>query len=201
MQGSYFENVEADDGQYDNESEIFWASGAAMVIRTSLFKNLGGFDGAYFAHMEEIDLCWRIKRAGYKIKMIPTSVVYHLGGGTLAYENAFKTKLNFRNSLATLFKNESFLRLILIIPARLILDGIAGIKFLLSGKWKSCMAIIQAHFSFYARIIDLSSKRTKGNKAIKKHAIGQSNMVGRTSKSIIFQYYILGKKMYSDIFK
>ncbi len=143
--------IEEDEGQYDDATEIFWASGAAMVIRAELFHKIGGFDDDYFAHFEEIDLCWRLKRAGYGIAVVPQSVVYHIGGGTLNYVSPNKTYLNFRNSLYTLFKNESKRNLFWIVFFRLILDGAAALLFLSQGKFDFIWMIIKAHIGFYAR--------------------------------------------------
>ena len=199
--GRLFDTLENDDQQYNDVEDVFWASGAAFVIRSEVFLNLEGFDGDFFAHQEEIDLCWRIHNAGYKIAVLPESVIYHVGGGTLNYGNPKKVYLNFRNSLYTLFKNESFLNVIWKLPMRLILDGIAGLKFLFSGEGKSTYAIIKAHFSFYGHIFKLIKKRLHISKLLSKHAIGHPNKIGMTSKWIIVQYYLLGKKKYSEIFK
>ena len=135
--GRIFDKTEKDFGQYDSTSEIFWASGAAIFVRTQLFKNLGGFDPDYFAHAEEIDLCWRIKRAGFKVMVRPRSKVFHVGGGTLGYQNPQKTYLNFRNTLFTILKNEPKSKLLWLIPLRLVLDGIASGLFLVQGKFQT----------------------------------------------------------------
>ncbi|MEM6964277.1 MAG: bifunctional riboflavin kinase/FAD synthetase, partial [Bacteroidota bacterium] len=147
--GRIFDQLEEDTGQYNTTTEIFWASGAALFVRAKLFKALGGFDPDYFAHAEEIDLCWRIKRAGFKIMVRPRSVVYHVGGGTLDYLNPRKTYLNFRNTLFTILKNEPKGKLLWLIPLRLILDGVAGGLFLVQGKFAHIKSILEAHFSFY----------------------------------------------------
>jgi len=199
--GRVFDTIEVDNNQYDDNTDIFWASGAAFVIRTDVFKSLGGFDSDYFAHQEEIDLCWRIHKAGYKISVVPSSTVYHVGGGTLNYGNAKKVFLNFRNSLFNIFKNESFFNLIWKVPLRLVLDGVAGIKFLLQGQLSATLAILKAHFSFYGHFFKLIKKRRSINHLIAKNAFGKPNTIGMTSKFIIFQYYLLGRKKFSDIFK
>ncbi|MGB1218116.1 MAG: glycosyltransferase family 2 protein, partial [Saprospiraceae bacterium] len=147
--GRIFDSLEEDKGQYDTSEEVFWATGAAMFVRAELFKNLGGFDGDFFAHWEEIDFCWRLKRAGYKVMVKPKSVVYHVGGGTLDYDNPRKVFLNFRNSLISILKNEKPNRYFSLIFWRLILDGVAGFRFLSQGKFKHVQAIIQAHWSFF----------------------------------------------------
>ena len=199
--GRIFDHIEKDDGQYDDAAEVFWVSGAAMVVRTDLFKALGGFDKDYFAHMEEVDFCWRLKRAGYKIKVCPTSKVFHLGGGTLSYESPHKTFLNFRNNLNTLLKNESFGSLLWKIPVRLILDGVAGLKFMIQGNPKGCLAVLKAHLAVYGNINSTLMKRTYYNRLIRQKMINIPNRSGRLSKSIVFQYFILGKKKFSQIQK
>lgn len=198
--GRVFDTVEKDEGQYDQNEDIFWASGAAMVIRTEVFANFKGFDSDYFAHHEEIDLCWRLQKAGYKIAAIPESLVYHLGGGTLDYDNAKKTFLNFRNNLFTIFKNENFFHLIWKLPIRLILDGVAGLKFLFSGHWQSVLAIIKAHLEFFLWIPRLVQKRFSVNALIKQHRAGSPIRKNIKNKSIVFQYFVLGNKTFKQIF-
>lgn len=197
--GRVFNSVEQDEGQYDKTQEIFWASGAALFIRANLFHNIGGFDEDYFAHMEEIDLCWRLKRAGYKIMVRPKSVVYHVGGGTLAYENPRKTYLNFRNSLNTIAKNETRKRLLWLLPLRLVLDGLAGGLFLVKGQFKNIQAIVQAHWSFFPSLPQIREKRSKIREAIQKTSIGKPNMTAVYPKSIVWQYYIGRKKRFKDL--
>ncbi|MDF1699342.1 MAG: bifunctional riboflavin kinase/FAD synthetase [Saprospiraceae bacterium] len=199
--GRIFDQVEADKGQYDTIENIDWASGAAMVVRTDVFKQLGGFDKDYFAHMEEIDFCTRVRAAGYKIEVLPTSVVYHLGGGTLDYGNPRKIYLNFRNSLYTLFKNESLSKLLWALPFRLILDGVAGIKFLLSGELSSISAIIKAHWTFFGNIGNLRAKKKSYNNRIQKHKIGAATPRSTFSSSIVWDFYVRGKKHFSNLKK
>ena len=197
--GRIFDSIEKDASQYDQVSPIFWASGAAFVIRTELYKSIGGLDKDYFAHQEEIDLCWRLHKAGYKIEVYPESKVYHLGGGTLNYSDTRKVFLNFRNNLYTIFKNDSLFNLFWKIPIRLVLDGIAGIKFLFEGNLKSTLAIIKAHFSFYGHLFKLIGKRRHISSLIKSNRINKANKDGMTSKSIVFQYFIAGNKTYKSI--
>lgn len=197
--GRILSDLEKDEGQYDDASEIFWASGAALVIRAKLFHEIGGFDKDYFAHFEEIDLCWRLKRAGYGIAVVPESTVYHLGGGTLNYTSPFKTYLNFRNSLYTIFKNESAKRLSWLILTRLILDGLAGGLFLTQGKFAHIGMIIKAHFKFYSQIPKLIRKKKHYNALIKKVSIGEENTNGRFGGSIIWNFYFKGKKVFSTL--
>lgn len=160
--GRLFLNVEEDLGQYNNTREVFWATGACMFVRAEIFHALGGFDEDFFAHMEEIDLCWRMKIDGYKIMYCSESKVYHVGGGTLPKSSPFKTYLNFRNNLSLLTKNMPLRRLWFVMPLRLVLDGIAGFKFLLQGDWRDMFAVIRAHFSYYIHIPFLLKKRKRG---------------------------------------
>jgi len=147
--GRLFEQVEKDEGQYNYRKNIFWASGACMFVRAKAFWEAGGLDARYFAHMEEIDLCWRMQHLDYEIIHEPNSVVYHLGGGSLAYGNPRKTFLNFRNSLITLQKNLPFGQMLLRVFARLLLDFPAALKFAAHGSWTDFWAVARAHWSFF----------------------------------------------------
>ncbi|NNE30160.1 MAG: riboflavin biosynthesis protein RibF [Saprospiraceae bacterium] len=199
--GRIFDSVEKDLGQYDDEQDIFWASGCAFLIRNDAYRKAGGLDPSFFAHLEEIDLCWRLQRLGYSIKVAPKSVVYHLGGGTLSYQSPRKTFLNFRNSLFMVYKNRRGLPLIGNILLRLILDGVAGIKFLLTGKFSDCLAIIKAHFSFYGHIPSLEKRKREEREWIQQGILpSPKNITGLYKGSIVFQYYILGKKFFSKLF-
>ena len=158
--GRIFNETEKDTQQYDGEAEVFWISGACMLIRSELFHKAGGFDELFFAHMEEIDLCWRIKKLGYAFKIIPSSEVYHVGGGTLDYLSPKKTYLNFRNSLYMITKNHAgwlFPKLIY----RMLLDGIAAMTFLFSGKPTHFWAVFKAHIDFYRNLNNMLKKRTE----------------------------------------
>jgi GT2 family glycosyltransferase len=197
--GRLFESVETDLGQYNDKVEIFWATGAALFIRADLFSKIGGFDSDFFAHMEEIDLCWRLRKAGYKIMVCPQSTVFHVGGGTLKQSNPFKTYLNFRNNLVTLLKNESGWRLYFIIPLRLVLDGLAGLLFLSKGNTKDVFAIIKAHFYIYSHFIYILKKRMKAQQLVDDLYIGTSRTVGLWRGSIVWQYYIKSKRYFSDL--
>jgi len=190
---------EADKGQYDEVQEIFWASGAAMFVRAKLYHEAGGLDGDFFAHMEEIDLCWRLKRLGYSVVAQPASVVYHVGGGTLDIENPRKTYLNFRNSLFTLVKNESIGRLLWLIPMRLLLDGVAAARFLTEGKFRHIWAILQAHFHFYFGIFKVLKKRKLIRKLISQKNIGAANTHGIYKGSIVWSFFIKKKKIFSKM--
>ena len=188
--GRIFDTLEKDKGQYNDNCEIFWASGACFFIRSSVYKELSGFDADFFAHQEEIDLCWRVINSNYKIKYNSKSVVYHVGGATLDKANPKKTKLNFRNSLLMLTKNLPKNKLFRILFARLILDGIAGIQFLVTGKSKHTWAILIAHFEFYKFFRLIFKKRSKY----------QTQKYYKT-KSIVYLYFINKLKLFSSIFE
>lgn len=197
--GRIFSHSEPDLGQYDAPQSCFWAAGAAFFIRAELYHTFGGFDGDYFAHNEEIDLCWRIKRAGYTVWCFPASIVYHLGGGTLEYENPRKVFLNFRNSLYSLLKNESFGKLLWLIPARFLLDGLAALRFAAKGQFKAIWAIAQAHWSFYTHFGKTLHKRREASRIIEKYRIAPENKEGIYSKSIIVSHYLRRIKVFSKL--
>lgn len=197
--GRIFSQREVDHGQYDNPQECFWAAGAAFFIRADLYHTFGGFDGDYFAHNEEIDLCWRLKRAGYGVWCIPQSVVWHLGGGTLEYENPRKVFLNFRNSLYSLLKNEPWGKLLWLIPARVLLDGLAGARFLVKGQYRAIWSIVRAHFSFYNSFRKTLRKRQEVAKIIEKHKIAPENEHGIYPGSIIVAHYLRRVKLFSKL--
>ena len=197
--GRIFDQVERDSNQYDESASVAWVSGAAFVMRRKLFEDLGGFDGSYFAHQEEIDLCWKIRRAGYKLYVLPQSTVFHVGGGTLNYGSTRKLFLNFRNSLSNLFKNEKGVSLLWKLPLRLVLDGVAGIKFLVSFHPSSCWAIVKAHFAFYALIPSLIKSKRADTKRIEQLSIGPEISDGYISKFIVFQYFVKGIKTFSKL--
>ncbi|MEM9547617.1 MAG: bifunctional riboflavin kinase/FAD synthetase [Bacteroidota bacterium] len=199
--GRIFDHVEEDKNQYDSIENIDWATGAAMVVRTEVFKKLGGFDKDYFAHMEEIDFCIRARSAGYQIEVVPESLVYHLGGGTLDYGNPRKVYLNFRNSLFTLYKNESTGKLLWKLPLRLILDGVAGLKFLMDGQFSSISAIVKAHWTFFLSFGKLGRKKEHYQKLIAKHRIDTPIERTKHSKSIVWDYFVKKKKEFSSLIK
>lgn len=185
--GRIFDTIEKDSHQYDDEKEIFWASGACFFIRKEVYRKLNGFDDDFFAHQEEIDLCWRAFNLGYKVKYTSKSVVYHVGGATLNDGNPKKTFLNFRNSLLMLTKNLPKNKLFPIIFTRLLLDGLAGIQFILKGKFKHCFAIIKAHFYFY-HLISTNLK--------KRNVIQKTNYF--YTKSIVYNYFIKKEKLFKS---
>ena len=188
--GRIFSELEKDNEQFNDTTEIFWASGACFFIRATIFKSLNGFDEDYFAHQEEIDLCWRAQNLNLTIKYVGTSTVYHVGGATLKEESPRKTFLNFRNSLFSLIKNLPKKDLFGVIFKRLLLDGIASVKFLFEFKPKHIWAILKAHFSFYSQLSKMLSKR--GNHKKREDYF--------TVKSIVWQHFILRQKKYNDIF-
>lgn len=169
--GRIFQVLEEDKGQYNDIQEIFWATGACMFIKSDVFWDLDGFDTDYFAHQEEVDLCWRAKNKGHKVFYVGESKVYHLGGSTLSNMNPKKTFLNFRNSLYSITKNLPRRKAFLIIFLRLILDGIAAIRFLMQLKPKHFLAIFKAHLSFYSNFSKIYTKREKANFILKYHII------------------------------
>lgn len=189
--GRMFDDLEQDKGQYEEAKPIFWASGAAFFVKAKKFWEVGGFDGDFFAHMEEIDLCWRLQNAGYDIYYCPFSKVYHVGGGTLNKINPKKYYLNFRNSLWMLLKNLPLAKIIPIIFVRLCLDGMAAIKFAISGKPIMLWVVLKAHLIFYFTLLPTMLKRRRISiKGVPKTLY---------SKSIIKSYYLEGKKRYLDL--
>jgi hypothetical protein len=198
--GRIFAVTEFDEGQYDDTQEIFWASGAAMFVRGKLFHRIGGFDPDYFAHAEEIDLCWRLKRAGYKIMVRPKSVVYHVGGGTLSYTTPRKTYLNFRNSLFTILKNEPLKKLYWLLPLRLLMDGLAGGLFLAQGRIQHIRAIVSAHWSFFGNFSRFYRKRAVYQDLIDQVSIdAQPNLKAQYPASIVWKYYAQKKRFFKQL--
>ena len=187
--GRIFNHLETDKAQFNDETDILWASGACLFIRSNVYHLLDGLDEDYFAHQEEIDLCWRAKNCGYKIKYVGTSTVYHIGGATLQETNPQKTFLNFRNSLFNILKNIPKKLLLFVLISRLILDGIAGIKFILELRPIHTLAILKAHLSFYKNFFKFLEKRKKLNK----------NQEYKLFNSIVWQHFILGRKKFKDL--
>tara|TARA_R110002074_G_scaffold5143_2_gene25245 strand:- start:22757 stop:23758 length:1002 start_codon:yes stop_codon:yes gene_type:complete len=178
--GRIFQTLERDHGQYDDIKEIFWATGACMFVKKNVFEELNGFDADYFAHQEEVDFCWRAKNHGYKIIYVGTSKVYHLGGSTLSNMNPKKTYLNFRNSLFSITKNLPRRKAFLIIFLRLLLDGIAALRFIWQLRFKHFYAILRAHLSFYSQFRKMYKKREK-TKFLRKYYL---------TKSIVWSYFV-----------
>ena len=191
--GRIVDQVEVDDGQYDHTVEVFWSTGAALLIRSELFHEVGGFDEAFFAHMEEIDLCWRIKKRGYRFLAVPESVIYHVGGGTLPYLSPKKSFLNFRNSLFMLVKNHEgwlFPKLLF----RMKLDGIAALRFLWRGEFAHIGSVWRAHMALYKRLPFLIKQR----KLIKSTTL-VSNQTGLYSGSILWARYFKKINRFSEL--
>jgi GT2 family glycosyltransferase len=193
--GRLFNNLEIDNGQYNDSKEVFWATGACMFVRAECFWKVGGFDDDYFAHMEEIDICWRMKNVGYKIFVEPKSVVYHVGGGTLNKINPQKTFLNFRNNLITITKNANSNFLFFKVFYRMVLDGVAAMKFLLEGNGNHFFAVIKAHFSFYGHLASTLKKR----KVMKQMSGFIYTKTGIYDKNIVFLHFLKGVKKYSEL--
>lgn len=197
--GRIFFDTEIDEGQYDDTREIFWASGAAMAIRADLYHTFNGLDGSYFAHMEEIDLCWRMKRAGFKIGVVPDSTVYHLGGGTLPQESPRKVFLNFRNSLKTIVKNEPISKLWWFLPFRLVLDGLAASFYIKQGRWSFFASVFKAHIAFYTSLPAIIKSRQSSNALVKANRIGPESKIGRYRGAIILDFFLLKKSAFSQL--
>ncbi|MDO4790730.1 MAG: glycosyltransferase family 2 protein [Porphyromonas sp.] len=189
--GRIFDTVEKDSGQYDTREQVFWTTGAAMLVRRNAFLSMGGFDSWFFAHQEEIDLCWRWIGAGYKLYCEPRSVVYHVGGASLSAENPFKTFLNFRNNLLMLKKNLPAGKRRVVLPLRLILDTLAASVFFLSGKRKDAGAVFRAWIAFLkmkptaCRVLTSEEKKRAYDKLY--------------SSSLLLAYHLYRKQKYSDL--
>ncbi len=194
--GRILGNVEEDKGQYDSVTPIFWATGACLCIRSKDFFDVGGLDGRFFAHMEEIDLCWRLNSRGYIIKCIPKSTVYHVGGASLAMESPRKTYLNFRNNLLMIYKNVPEHRFVPVFAMRFFLDILAFVHFIVQGKISNAMAVVGAFRDFLKMKPSFKADRKENiNKSVTKHISSIYN------KSILWDFYTRGKRKYSQVFK
>lgn len=189
--GRILSNIESDGGQYDSSIEIFWASGAAMMIRSSLYMELGGFDERFFAHMEEIDLCWRAKLKGSQVWVFPESVIYHVGGGTLPNNSPHKLYLNFRNNLMMLYKNLPSGSLAFVIPARMIMDGAAAVVYLLQFKLNYFKSVIKAHKDFWKVLPFI--ERTKVT--VNGRTSGRARVSGVYKGSIVLHFFLSFKRL------
>ena len=192
--GRIFDVCEADKGQYDTTAPIFWASGAAMFVRSKLYHQLRGLDHYFFAHMEEIDFCWRLQLEGYMVYACPESVVYHVGGGTLPKGNERKVFLNFRNNMIMLAKNLPLSQSIWKIPFRVLLDIISAWKSLLAGQGIYFIAVTEAHFAFIKWLF-LKRKQSVFPNTKKRH------LRGWFMHSVAWQHFVAGKKTFSEIVK
>ena len=191
--GRIMRTVEKDIGQYNNSSEIFWATGACMFVRAELFHRFGGFDNDFFAHMEEIDLCWRMKNQGYTIHYVPQSLVYHVGGGTLPNENPFKLLLNHRNNLFLLYKNLPGNKLVPVLLIRMLMDGLSALMYLIKGKGKNFLAVFRAYHNFVCSWRTLHRKRMD-------NLPPQEDYPGHVYDGcIVYQYFIKKNRYFSSL--
>ncbi|QDK81800.1 glycosyltransferase family 2 protein [Spirosoma sp. KCTC 42546] len=191
--GRVFATFETDHGQYDDNRPIFWATGACLFVKAEVFHQTGGFDASFFAHMEEIDWCWRIQRLGYQVWACGQSTVYHVGGGTLHKSNPHKTFLNYRNSLLMLYKNwpaDGWLWAKILF--RLVMDGVSSLLFIREGQWPDVWAIVRAHFAFYGAVPKLHRQR----KVLKQQQITEVKLY---PKSIVWQYFAKGRKTFGEM--
>jgi len=193
--GRIFNITEKDSGQYNSQVDIFWSSGACMAVRADEWKKYKGLDDGFFAHMEEIDLCWRFQNAGLRISYIPESLVYHVGGGALPYNSPFKIYLNFRNSLFLLYKNLPDNKLYKVLLLRKIMDGLAAILFISKGNFAAVKSIWNAHIDYYRSLNTLKEKRKMVKLLVKDHS---DKMI--LNKSIVFEFYVKGHKTYSSLY-
>jgi len=192
--GRIFDHLEEDLGQYDEATDLFWGSGACLMVRADLYWESGGLDERFFAHMEEIDLCWRLQRMGYRIRFVPSSTVYHVGGATLQRGNPFKTYLNFRNNLLLLYKNLPIRGRSKILFTRMILDGISAFRFLLQGDFKDFRAVFRAHLAFNGM-----KSSYKGMKIRNKYHENDVIVAGIYQASIVLDFFLKGKRKFSDL--
>jgi GT2 family glycosyltransferase len=192
--GRMLSQVEKDKGQYNDRKQVFWATGACLFIRSEAYFHAGELDGDFFAHMEEIDLCWRLLKTGYTIECIPQSEVYHVGGGTLPNNNPRKLYLNYRNNLFLLFKNLEGVYLVPVILVRMILDGLSAFSYLLNGKSSFFRAVIRAHLSFYRHFPSLIRKRKELNKLTRKNRIREIY-----PGSILWNFFVRKKRTFDQL--
>lgn len=188
--GRVFQHLENDEGQYDARMEVFWATGACMFVRADLYHQIGGLDDSFFAHMEEIDLCWRLKNAGYKVYCCPQSEVYHIGGGTLPKNSPRKTYLNFRNNLSVLVKNLPDRCVKRVIAFRIFLDWVAAFKFLFEGCFKDFLMVFKAHCDFYKRLKILRLKRKENT---------HQTVSCIYKRNVVFDNVFGGKQKFSEL--
>lgn len=189
-QGRIFQSLEEDHGQYDDQKEIFWATGACMFIKAELFHRFGGFDDDFFAHMEEIDLCWRLKNLNYRIMYCSESTVYHVGGGSLPKRSSFKTYLNIRNNIIMLYKNLPDPRRRRVLAIRFFMDILASFKFLIDGGFKDFWAVFKAYAAFYSTMKQSRKKRS---------ALIQSRSSQIYKGYVVFDHYLRRKKKFSQL--
>lgn len=192
--GRLFDTLEKDVGQYDDSRPVAWASGACLLVRATAWHALGGLEPAFFAHMEEIDLCWRLQNAGHEVWYCGGSAVRHVGGGTLPQASPRKTFLNFRNGLALLYKNAAPGELVGPLLQRLLLDGVAGLRFLATGQPTHCWAVVRAHFNFYGQLSYWHQQRRAARprlRAAKRPGVYQG--------SVVWAYFVKGRKTFGQL--
>jgi hypothetical protein len=192
--GRVFFDIEEDQQQYNDTVEVFWAGGGCMLVRSKAYHAVGGLDKDLYAHMEEVDLCWRLKHAGHRIAYCGASTVYHIGGSVISYGSPQKLFYNYRNSLVLLYKNVPLLRLLWLLPFRLILDGVSGVRALLKGDFVDVKTIVKAHWAFFGQLPLWTKKRAEAQR-IKTHATGN----GVYKHSILVQYFFKKKKLFSEL--
>ncbi len=193
--GRIFGDVEQDKGQYNDTIDIFWATGACLMIRSEVFKKVGGLDDDFFAHMEEIDLCWRMKNRAYRIVCIPESTVYHVGGGTLHAEHPYKTYLNFRNNLLMLYKNLPTASLKKTLQIRFWFDYLAALQMFITGKPKNAKSVFKARKDFENTVQNFKEKRNEN--LLYSTSMNHPEML---QKSIVFSYFLFRKRIFSKVF-
>ncbi len=192
--GRLFDQLEEDKGQYQDSVDLFWGSGACLMVRSDLYRESGGLDEQFFAHMEEIDLCWRLQRMGYRIRFVPSSTVYHVGGATLQRGNPFKTFLNFRNNLLLLYKNLPVRSRRKILFIRMILDGISALRFLLQGAFSDFRAVLRAHIAYYG--MKSSYRGIKNQNKYTENSV----IAGRIYPgSIALDFFLKKRRKFSDL--
>jgi GT2 family glycosyltransferase len=189
--GRVFDYVEEDDGQYNDQREVFWATGACLMIRSEVFRKFEGFDEDFFAHMEEIDLCWKVQRSRHKVFYCGSSTIYHVGAGTLSYRSPKKVFLNFRNGLSLLFKHLNTGELIYKLPLRIALDVIAAFQFLLKGDGGSFAAVIRAHGKFLFNLSNELKKRKRLRQVLPTYP---ETMIYKGS--VVVNYFLKGQRIY-----
>ncbi len=192
--GRLFFTVEEDQGQYNTASEVFWASGACFFIRSEIYHKLGGLDDDFFAHMEEVDMCWRVRNAGYKVWVQPKSLVYHVGGAIITYGSPGKVYRNYRNSLILLTKNLPMSQLIWKLPFRLLLDGLAFFLSISRKEYKAAFTIIKAHFHFNRSLFKWLGKRKNSRKFV-----NQPDHTGWYPKSVVVKYFLQGVRTFDRL--
>ena len=197
--GRLFDQNEVDAGQYDVDRPVFWASGASMLVRCKAWFDVAGLDEDFFAHMEEIDLCWRMRNRGWAVGATGSALVYHLGGGTLQHENPKKAYLNFRNNLYLLLKNDHRKGVLRRIFTRQCLDGLAALRFLMEGKWAFFRAVWQAHMDFHKNRKAMMAKRKKEMADCIGVERSADSLAGRYERSVVWDFFVRGRKQFSSL--